>query len=273
MRIILVWMIFPGVWAVSGPSQVTARRGSSLSVSCSYRLGNKLHSKVWCKPYFFKIFCSYMAQTNGSEAAMTQGRVSIRDNHTALVFTVTMRDVMPEDAGWYYCGAVKSLWHITGNRWHKTEVLVSEATAEAGDVHPLPKAEPSPTGCEEPPALSQLDITLLLLVLSVKVPAILALLCGAMWLRRWHRSCSPWENLQQSEKSRSTAAPGSSAPQQPDPPAAPQHPSGPLPHTLPGLSHCSCSASGSSLHAKPQPLLMPPKLHEGRIAVQRSRVC
>lgn len=119
-----------GVWAVSGPSQVTARQGSSLSVSCSYRLGNKLHSKVWCKPYFFKIFCSYMAQTNGSEAAMTQGRVSIRDNHTALVFTVTMRDVMPEDAGWYYCGAVKSLWHITGNRWHKTEVLVSEGKAE-----------------------------------------------------------------------------------------------------------------------------------------------
>ncbi|XP_042688766.1 protein CD300H-like isoform X2 [Centrocercus urophasianus] len=273
MRIILVWMIFPGVWAVSGPSQVTASQGSSLSVSCSYRLGSKLHSKVWCKPYFFKIFCSYMAQTNGSEAAMTQGRVSIRDNHTALVFTVTMRDVMPEDAGWYYCGAVKSLWHITGNRWHKTEVLVSEATAEAGDVHPLPKAEPSPTGCEEPPALSQLDITLLLLVLGVKVPAILALLCGAVWLRRWHRSCSPWENLQQSEKSSSTAAPGSSAPQQPDPPAAPQRPSGPLPHTLPGLSHCSCSASGSSPHAKPQPLLMPPKLHEGRISVQRSRVC
>lgn len=120
---------------------------------------------------------------------------------------------------------------------------------------------------------SQLNITLLLLVLGVKVPAILALLCGAVWLRRWHRSCSPWENLQQSEKSSSTAAPGSSAPQQPDPPAAPQHPSGPLPHTLPGLSHCSCSASGSSLHAKPQPLLMPPKLHEGRISVQRSHVC
>ncbi|XP_031454523.1 protein CD300H-like [Phasianus colchicus] len=270
MRIILVWIIFPGVWAVSGPSQVTARWGSSLSVSCSYQLGNKLHSKVWCKSYFFKIFCTYMAQTNGSEAVMTQGRVSIRDNHTALVFTVTMRDVMPEDAGWYYCGAVKSLWR---KQWHKTEVLVSEATAEAGDVRPLAKADPPPTGCEEPPALSQLDITLLLLFLGVKVPVILALLCGAMWLRKWHRSCSLRENLQQSEKSSSAVALCSLTPQQPDPPAAPQHPSGPLPHSLPGLSHWSCSASGSSLPAKPQPLLLPPKLHKGRIAVLRSRVC
>ncbi|POI24304.1 hypothetical protein CIB84_011946, partial [Bambusicola thoracicus] len=118
-----------GVWAVSGPSQVTARWGSSLSVSCSYQPGYKLHSKVWCKSYFFKIFCTYMAQTDGSEAAVTQGRVSIRDNHTALAFTVTMRDVMAADAGWYSCGAVKSLWN---NQWHKTEVLVSEGACDPG---------------------------------------------------------------------------------------------------------------------------------------------
>uniref|UniRef100_A0A8C9G349 Ig-like domain-containing protein n=1 Tax=Pavo cristatus TaxID=9049 RepID=A0A8C9G349_PAVCR len=240
MRIILVWMLFPGVWAVSGPSQVTAHWGSSLSVSCSYQLDYKLYSK---------------------------GRVSIRDNHTALVFTVTMRDVTPEDAGWYSCRAVKSLWN---NQRHRTEVLVSEATAEASDVSPLVKADPTPTSCEEPPAMSQLDITLLLLFLGVKVPVILALLCGAMWLRKRQRSCSPRENLQQSEKSSSTAAPGSPTPQQPKPLAALQHPSGPLPHALPGLSH---SASGSSLPAKPQPLLVPPKLHKGRVAVRRSRVC
>lgn len=210
MRIVLVWMLFPGIWAVSGPSQVTAHWGSSLSVSCSYQQGYKLHSKVWCKTYFFKIFCTYMAQTDGSEAAVTQGRVSIRDNHTALAFTVTMRDVTAKDTGWYSCGAVKSLWN---NQWHKTEVLVSEATAEASDVRPLAKTAPSPTGSEEPPALSQLDITLLLLFLGVKVPVILALLCGAMWLRKRHRSCSLWDNLQQSEKSSSTAAPGSPAPQ------------------------------------------------------------
>lgn len=68
-----------------------------------------------------------MAQTDGSEAAVTQGRVSIRDNHTALAFTVTMRDVTAKDTGWYSCGAVKSLWN---NQWHKTEVLVSEGKAE-----------------------------------------------------------------------------------------------------------------------------------------------
>uniref|UniRef100_A0A8C2YHY5 Ig-like domain-containing protein n=1 Tax=Coturnix japonica TaxID=93934 RepID=A0A8C2YHY5_COTJA len=127
MRIILVWMFFPGAWMVSAPSQVTAHRGSSLSVSCSYQLGYKLHSKLWCKPYFFKIFCTYMAQTNGSEAVVTQGRVSIRDNHSALTFTVTMRDVTPEDAGYYYCGTGKYRWQ---RQWHRIKVLVSEGKAE-----------------------------------------------------------------------------------------------------------------------------------------------
>lgn len=135
MRIVLVWMLFPGIWAVSGPSQVTAHWGSSLSVSCSYQQGYKLHSKVWCKTYFFKIFCTYMAQTNGSEAAVTQGRVSIRDNHTALAFTVTMRDVTAKDTGWYSCGAVKSLWN---NQWHKTEPQLRPAMCAHWQRQPRP---------------------------------------------------------------------------------------------------------------------------------------
>ncbi|XP_065591702.1 protein CD300H-like [Cyrtonyx montezumae] len=262
MRIILVWMLFPGAWAVRGPSQVAAHRGGSLSVSCSYQPGYELHSKVWCKSRFFKILCSYMAQTDGSEAAVTRGRVSIRDNHTALTFTVTMSDVTPGDAGWYYCGAVQLL---RNNQWHRTEVLISEATIEASDVRTLTKTTPSPPSFEEPPALSQLDIILLLLLLSVKVPVILALLCGAVWLRKRHRG-----NLKQTETS-STGARGSPAPrqQQPGPPAAPQRPAVPLP----GLSHQNCSAPGSSHPAKPQPPPVPPKLHGGRVGVPRAHVC
>lgn len=151
---------------------------------------------------------------------------------------------------------------------------VSEWTLAMGMLQPASSLPRPGTSSVVVPLLlprSQLDITLLLLLLGVKVPVILALLCGAMWLRKWHRSCSPRENLQQSEKSSSTVAPGSLTPQQPDPPAAAQHPSGPFPHALPG-SHWSCSASGGSLPAKPQPPLLPPKLHKGRIAVQRSRV-
>ncbi|OXB59397.1 hypothetical protein ASZ78_009697 [Callipepla squamata] len=146
----------------------------------SYQPGYEHHAKVWCKSRFFSISCSYMAQTDGSEVVVTQGRVSIRDNHTALTFTVTMSDVTPGDAGQYYCGAVQILRH---NQWHGTEVLISEvvaATVEASDVRTLTETTPSPTSSAEPPALSQLDITLLLLFVSVKLPVILALLCGAV---------------------------------------------------------------------------------------------
>ncbi|KFZ54127.1 CMRF35-like molecule 8, partial [Antrostomus carolinensis] len=98
-----------GSWAVTGPAQVTAEQGSSLTVSCSYEPGYELHSKYWCRPGFLW-FCFTFAQTNGSEVTVTQGRVSIRDNHTTHSFTVTLDNVLPGDAGWYSCRVRRRLW-------------------------------------------------------------------------------------------------------------------------------------------------------------------
>ncbi|XP_014805413.1 PREDICTED: CMRF35-like molecule 7 [Calidris pugnax] len=203
-----VWSLFPGGWAVTGPKEVTAKQGSSLEVSCSYKPGYELYPKYWCRPGFLWFCFTYIAQTNGSEVTVTQGRVSIRDNHTSRSFVVTLSGVTTEDADWYSCGVKRTLWF---NLQHSMEVMVSPGKAGPGakqghGIEPITwvtelgtgpsqpgehRAVPTTTkasdmltteplgstGCEQ---LSQLVITHLLLFLSVKVPVVLALACGVV---------------------------------------------------------------------------------------------
>ncbi|GAB0197762.1 CMRF35-like molecule 5 [Grus japonensis] len=114
--------VVPGGWAVTGPARVTAKQGGSLAVSCSYKPGYKLYPKYWCRPSFLWFCFTYIAQTNGSEVTVTQGRVSIRDNHATHSFTVTLSNVKLGDTGWYSCGVGSSLWF---SLWHATKVTVS----------------------------------------------------------------------------------------------------------------------------------------------------
>ncbi|XP_069655725.1 protein CD300H-like [Haliaeetus albicilla] len=236
MRIFLVWTLFPGSWVVMGLAQMTAEQGGSLTVSCSYKLGYKLYSKHWCRRACLSFCFTYIAQTNGSEVTVTQGRVSIRDNYLGCSFMMTLGSVKPEDAGWYFCRVMKSREF---SPQHITEVMISTAvstTTEGSDVSPLTTSRLYPTGCEDPPVLSQLSITYLMLFLSVKVFVALALACGAAWVRSRRRGRDR-ENLRLSEAAGSTRAPGC-------PPALttlePQGcPPSPLPLALPGLRHPS----------------------------------
>ncbi|XP_041265311.1 protein CD300H-like [Onychostruthus taczanowskii] len=183
MRIFLVWTLFPGDRAVTGPRQVTAEQGSSLAVSCSYKPRYKLNSKYWCRKSSLWLCLTYIIQTDGSEVTVTRDRVSIRDNHTANSFTVTLSSVTPGDAGQYSCGVKKK---VGLNRWHSTKVMVSAAvsnTTEDSNLSPLTTNPLCPRGCGEPPVLSQASVIYLLLLLSIKVPMALAVVGGAAWLR------------------------------------------------------------------------------------------
>ncbi|XP_068269663.1 uncharacterized protein [Nyctibius grandis] len=370
MRIFLVWTLFPGGWAVTGPAWVTAEQGGSLAVSCNYEPGYELYPKFWCRPGFLWFCFTYIAQTDGSEVMVTQGRVSIGDNHTSRSFTVTLGDVAPEDAGWYSCGVRRSQWLRPR---HTTEVMVSAGKARLGGkqgrgmepvtwsqrwgqglpsqgdtgagragtsslqlIQPQPRAATAwdldklPTASPDlrhlflrmhppvlgPPCLqhpqgpsrgqagqladmqvpqtpsslprpyssssiisfllprSQLSVTHLLFLLSIKVPVALALVCGAAWVRSRRRSHHQ-ENLQLLEVAGSTGAP--SCPPTPEPQGRPP---APLPRTLPVLHHPprpphagSRSALGASPRVKPWPLLAAPALEKGGFGVQRAHVC
>ncbi|XP_071672451.1 CMRF35-like molecule 7 [Patagioenas fasciata] len=260
-----------GGWAVTGPTEVTAKQGGLLAVSCSYESGYELYPKYWCRPGFLWICFTYIAQTNGSEVTVTQDRVSIEDKHTEHSFTVTLDNVSLGDAGWYSCGVRRRLWF---NLQHSTEVTVSTdlpTTTEGSNVSPLGTNRLCAKDCEESPALSQLSITPLLLFLSVKAAVALALVCQVVWVRSRHRSHDK-ENV---EVGSSTRAPG--CPPIPEPQG---HPLVSLPPILPGLRHLPrlphtgrCSALGASPPVKPQLLLAAPMLERGGFRAQGACAC
>lgn len=114
---------------MTGPTQMTAKLGGSLVLSFSYEPGYELRYKYWCRPGFLWFCFTYIIQTNSSEVTVTQGRVSIRDNHTAHSFTVMLDGVIPVDEGWYACGMRRTLWF---RPQHFTKVIVSTGNAGVG---------------------------------------------------------------------------------------------------------------------------------------------
>ncbi|XP_069728933.1 CMRF35-like molecule 6 [Phaenicophaeus curvirostris] len=171
--------------------------------------GKKIH--VWSKKLEnwdfpgLDPFPSSVTQTDGSEAMVERGRVSIRDNHTSHSFTVTLSGVTAGDAGSYSCW-VKRHWLY--NPRHTIEVMVSAVvsiTAESNNVRLLTTNPLCITDSAELPVLSHPGVTHLLLFLSVKLLLALALVCGVAWVRSRRRSRDQ-ENLQLLEVAGSTAA-------------------------------------------------------------------
>ncbi|CAM5097200.1 unnamed protein product, partial [Natator depressus] len=85
--------------------------GGSVAVRCRYRGCFEDYPKFWCREGGVWVVgswhCSnglFIVETNGSEAEVRRDRVSIRDNHTELAFTVTVENLTRADAGTYHCG-------------------------------------------------------------------------------------------------------------------------------------------------------------------------
>ncbi|KAG6937006.1 CD300 molecule like family member f, partial [Chelydra serpentina] len=93
-----------GCWAVTGPGAVRGPPGGSVAVRCRYQSGYENFPKFWCRAGGWLCSNGFIVQTDGSEAEVTRGRVSIRDNHPQRVFTVTVGNLTPADAGTYLCG-------------------------------------------------------------------------------------------------------------------------------------------------------------------------
>ncbi|KAG6937005.1 CD300 molecule like family member f, partial [Chelydra serpentina] len=65
--------------------------------------GLERYQKFWCRAGS-RLFQRLTWLDQWSEAEVTRGRVSIRDNHPQRVFTVTVGNLTPADAGTYHCG-------------------------------------------------------------------------------------------------------------------------------------------------------------------------
>ena len=104
-------LCFPGISTaqdpVTGPVEVRGQEQGSLTVQCRYTSGWKDYQKYWCQGAYWKS-CEILAETDASERMVKKNRVSIRDDQTHFIFTVTMEDLRMSDAGIYWCGITRA---------------------------------------------------------------------------------------------------------------------------------------------------------------------
>ncbi|KAM5309150.1 CMRF35-like molecule 5 [Glossophaga mutica] len=104
----LLLLLVPGSPAfITGPEEVTGPEQGSLTVQCPYDPGWEPYVKYWCRGAEWNK-CEILVRTTGSQWEVREDRVSIRDNHTSHMFTVTMEKLRRQDADTYWCGIEKS---------------------------------------------------------------------------------------------------------------------------------------------------------------------
>ncbi|XP_073704654.1 polymeric immunoglobulin receptor [Garra rufa] len=105
LLIVLVLCELPGSHCtVSTVGDLAVLEGGSVTVPCHYNPQYISHVKYWCQGRM-REFCTSLARTDDPESAPNgKGKVTIADDPTQHVFSVSMRDLTEEDSGWYWCG-------------------------------------------------------------------------------------------------------------------------------------------------------------------------
>ncbi|XP_043572430.1 CMRF35-like molecule 5 isoform X1 [Chiloscyllium plagiosum] len=92
---------------LTGPKEVRGEVGGSVTVDCRYDQKYNEHKKQWCKGCVF-ITCSVIVSTDNPQK---QG-VSLTDNKTRGIFSVTMDNLRKSDEGLYWCEIEVTLLNI-----------------------------------------------------------------------------------------------------------------------------------------------------------------
>nr|XP_023396211.1 adhesion G protein-coupled receptor E4-like isoform X3 [Loxodonta africana] len=108
--LLLISFLFwhPGCSTMWGPKVISGPEGSSLTVPCHYDPGWETYYKWWCQGADWGS-CKILVKTTGTEQEVKKGRVSIRDNHTEHIFTITIKKLREDDEDFYWCGIERFL--------------------------------------------------------------------------------------------------------------------------------------------------------------------
>ncbi|XP_045075583.1 polymeric immunoglobulin receptor-like [Coregonus clupeaformis] len=111
-----------GEYGVSTVSKVSVKTGNSITIPCRYNLRYIEYVKYWCQGDYWNS-CSALVRTDQPKIS---GTVSISDDVTRRIFSVTMTDLQPEDSGYYWCAV-----ETTGRDQH-TYLHLSVTTGTPG---------------------------------------------------------------------------------------------------------------------------------------------
>ncbi|XP_059806135.1 polymeric immunoglobulin receptor-like [Hypanus sabinus] len=78
--------------------------GRAITINCHYAPMYRSHTKYFCRIRSHQ--CTSLVNTNGQTEQ--PGRMTIRDNTSQGIFTVTMENLVPQDTGVYRCGIATS---------------------------------------------------------------------------------------------------------------------------------------------------------------------
>jgi len=106
LGLFIIWLdLFLGSYCtLTTVGDQTVLEGQSITVPCHYNPQYISNVKYWCSGRM-KDFCSSLARTDDpTSAPNARGRVTIADDPSQHVFTVSMQDLTVGDSGWYWCG-------------------------------------------------------------------------------------------------------------------------------------------------------------------------
>ncbi|XP_043572432.1 CMRF35-like molecule 3 isoform X1 [Chiloscyllium plagiosum] len=131
---------------LTGPKEVRGEVGGSVTVDCRYDQKYKEHKKQWCKGRVF-ITCSVIVSTDNPQK---QG-VSLTDNKTRGIFSVTMDNLKKSDEGLYWCEIEVVLLNIRDS----VKLEVFEAPTWGSTMGPTS----STAGTTQPPVTTALTMS------------------------------------------------------------------------------------------------------------------
>ncbi|XP_076400130.1 polymeric immunoglobulin receptor-like [Peromyscus maniculatus bairdii] len=181
---------------ITGPNMVSGQAQGSLTVQFHYDSSWKNYKKFWCRGAVWRT-CKILIQTDASEQLVKKDRVSIRDDQTDFIVTVTMEDLRISDAGIYWCGIEKTGPDIT----FKVNVNIDPApetstkivsimapvlTTTASTMENTGNYGGTQTNTHTWPLLSSIYFKLLVFL---EVPLLLGMLSAVLWVNRPQR-CS-----------------------------------------------------------------------------------
>ncbi|CAB1343632.1 unnamed protein product, partial [Coregonus sp. 'balchen'] len=91
------------IQSVSTVSHVTVKKGGSITIPCLYDQRYRNHVKYWCKGRKF-LYCSTQMCTKPKS---TSDWLSISDNVTTSIFTLTMNNLQPVVSDYFWCAVEK----------------------------------------------------------------------------------------------------------------------------------------------------------------------